>query len=311
MQRRVGLDAMHVERKKKMPREIFSPKPILTVNKSFDGKHTIQFNEASHRYKLDGKACVGTTTMVKAGFPTAMGLISWMKGQSINHLWNELMIQDVMTQTWNWKDSTEYGIDEVHRIEMFKAAKKADEKTSQEAADIGTLMHDYAYLTELGKTAEAEALYTQILQLPEEIKVKAINGITRFKDWKKTNTDELVASETLIASPTHLFCGKFDRLVKRNGVLILDDFKSSGSIYLEHFIQLGAYRLAIREWLGMNVEAIEVLRFGKEDGEFETMLIDDPKELQMFEDQAIRCRATYEFRKMEQDPRFEWKGKKA
>lgn len=282
-----------------MPREITTPVAALSVNKSHDGKHTIQFNESSHRYKLNGKACVGTTTFVKAGFPTAMGLISWMKGQSIEHVFqwfvNRGSVHSITTEEWK---------------EEVKAAKKADQKTSQEAADIGTLMHDYAYLTELGKITEAENLYSQILELPDDVKGKVINGITKFKEWKKTNTDELIASETLIASPTHLFCGKFDRLAKRNGVLILDDFKSSNSIYLEHFIQLGAYSIAIREWLGMKVEALEILRFGKEDGEFETMIIDDPKEIIMFENQAIRCRDTYEFRKMEQDPRFEWKGKK-
>lgn len=280
-----------------MPREIMSPTPTLAVNKSFDGKHTIQFNEASHRYKLDGKQCVGTTTFVKAGYPTAMGLISWMKGQSI----------DYMFEYFNRRGSVADITDE-ERKKIYKEAKAADQKTSQEAADIGTLLHDFAYLTELGKHQEAQALYDQIVQLP--VKDKIINGIDKFKAWKAGNSDELVASETLIASPTHLFCGKFDRLAKRNGVLILDDFKSSNSIYLEHFIQLGAYSIAIREWMGMKVEALEILRFGKEDGEFETMLIDDPKEIQIFEEQAIRCRQTYDFRKLESDPRFEWKGRK-
>lgn len=290
-----------------MPKEITSPTPILAVNKSADGKHTIQFNEASHRYKLNGKACVGTTTFVKAGFPTAMGLISWMKGQSIQHLWNKLLARDEMSDNYFPRFNT---LSEMDRIEFFKEAKKADEKTSQQAADIGTLLHDYAYLTELGKIPQADALLNAIAVLPPDVKEKITTGIGKFNLWKKDNTDELVASETLIASPTHLFCGKFDRLAKRNGRLILSDFKSSNSIYLEHFIQLGAYSIAIREWLGMKVEALEILRFGKENGEFETLLIDDPKELQIFEEQAIRCRQTYEFKKLETDPRFEWKGKK-
>jgi hypothetical protein len=156
---------------------------------------------------------------------------------------------------------------------------------------------------------DAKGLYDQMIQLPLESKDKLLNGIGKFKTWKEGNKDELIASESLIASPTHLFCGKFDRLARRNGRLILDDFKTSNSIYLDHFIQLGAYSIAIREWLGMNVEGLEILRFGKDDGEFETLLIDDPKEIKMFEEQAIRCRQTYEFRKMEQDPRWEWKRK--
>lgn len=293
-----------------MPREIKSPTPVLAVNKSKDGKHTIQFNEASHRYKLDGKACVGTTTMVKAGFPTAMGLISWMKGQSLNALWEKIMVPSNVSAHWNLRSEYGQGIAEDERIQLFKAAKKADEKTAQEAADIGTLMHDYAYLTETGKFAEAAFLAEQVSKLPLEVRTKVTNGIEKFKRWKVTNDDKLIASETLVASPTHLFCGKFDRLAERNGVLILDDFKSSNNIYLEHFIQLGAYSIAIREWMGLKVEAFEILRFGKDNGEFEPMLISDPKEIAIFENQAIRCRETYEFRKLEQDPRFEWKGKK-
>jgi len=280
-----------------MAREITAPTPAILSAKSYDGKHTIQFNEKSHRYKLNGEACVGTTTFVKAGYPTSMGLIQWMKGESINYIIDWFSNKGSVLLT------------EDERKELFKAAKAADQKTSQEAADIGTLVHDFAYLTELGKTKETAALYNQIIQLPIESKTKILNGLNRFKDWKDKNQDELVASESLIASPTHLFCGKFDRLARRNGRLILDDFKTSNSIYLDHFIQLGAYSIACREWLGIKVEGLEVLRFGKEDGEFETLLIDDPKEIQMFEDQAIRCRATYEFRKMEQDPRWDWKKK--
>lgn len=281
-----------------MAREITAPTPSVLTAKSFDGKHTIQFSESSHRYKLDGKPCVGTTTFEKAGYPTSMGLIQWMKGESIN-----------FTFDWFIKRGSVTGITEEERKELFKAAKAADQKSSQAAADIGTLVHDFAYLTELGKTRETEALYNQIIQLPEESKTKILNGMNRFKDWKGKNSDELVASETLIASPTHMFCGKFDRLARRNGKLILDDFKTSNSIYPDHFIQLGAYAIAIKEWLGLDVEALEILRFGKEDGEFQTMMIDKKDEIEMFKAQAIRCRETYEFRKIEQDERFKWKPK--
>lgn len=297
-------------KEKPMAREITAPTPVVLTSKSYDGKHVIQFNEKSHRYKLDGEACTGATTFIKAAYPTSMGLISWMKGQAINHLWNELMVQDESSMWWRYKPrSGEGGIAEDTRIELFKAAKNADKKPAQEAADIGTLLHDYAYLSELKKVDEAKRLYDQIIQLPEDSKGKILNGIRQFEDWKAKTPDELVKSEELIASPTHMFCGKFDRLARRNGKLILGDFKSSNSIYLEHYIQLGAYSIAIREWLGLNVEGLEIIRFGKEDGEFETLLVDNPKEIKMFEEQAIRCRQTFEFRKLEEDARWKWKGK--
>jgi len=281
-----------------MSKEITVPTPTILTSKSFDGRHIIQFNEKSHKYKLNGKPCVGVTTFVKAGYPTSMGLISWFKGQSINY-----------TFDWFLNRGHVQSITEDDKKELFKAAKAADQKTSQEAADVGTILHDFSYLTELGKHQEAQELYNKVLQL--SVKDKIINGIDKFKKWKAGNQDELVASESLIGSPTYLFCGKFDRLAKRNGKLILSDFKTSNSIYPDHFIQLGGYSIACREWLGMKVEGLEVLRFSKEDGEFETMLIDDPKEIQMFEDQAVRCKFTYDFRRIENDSRFSWKNRNA
>lgn len=277
-------------------REITVQTPAILVSKSSDSRHTIQFSESSHRYKLDGKPCVGVTTFIKAGYPTSMGLIQWMKGQSIQY-----------TVDWFNNRGIVLKPDEDELKELFKAAKAADQKTSQEAADVGTIVHDLAYLTELGKTQEVEALKEQILPLPAKDKI--LNGFGKFKAWKEQNKDELVMSESLIASPTHLFCGKFDRLAKRDGKYVISDFKTSGSIYLDQYIQLGAYSIACREWLGINVEGLEVLRFGKDDGEFETLLINDPKEIKVFEEQAIRCRQTHEFRKLESDPRWDWKKK--
>jgi hypothetical protein len=52
---------------------------------------------------------------------------------------------------------------------------------------------------------------------------------------------------------------------------------------------------------------MEVVRFGKEDGAFETLLISDPTEIEMFKQQALRNRETFNFMKMADDPRFDWR----
>lgn len=279
-----------------MSREIKSPTPTVLTSKSFDGKHTIAFNEATHRYKLDGKAVVGCTTFIKAGYPTSMGLIKWMQGQAIRY-------------TIDW--ISEHGLpDEEQQKEVYKEAKAANEKASGDAAAMGTLTHDYAYLAELNRTEELETLIAKIESLPEETSYKIKSAIDKFKAWKEGNQDELISSETLVASPHHLFCGKFDRLARRSGRLILSDFKTSGSLYLDQWIQLGAYALAIKEWLGLDIEGLEVLRFGKEDGEFQTLLVDKPEEIKEFQAQAVRCRETYEFTKMNNDSRWSYKGAK-
>lgn len=287
-----------------MSREITAPAPVVTWSESYDGKHKIQFKESSHRYKWVCKChakepSVGVTTFTKGGYPTSMGLINWMKTQATEY-----------TIQWFLKRGNVKALTEEEHTALIKEAKIADRDVSQEAADIGTLVHDFAYLTELGREQEAQALYDQITALPPEVSDKILSGIHKFKDWKKKTPDILKLSETLVASPLCLFCGKFDRLAERHGKLILSDFKTSKSMYLDQFIQLAAYRMAIREWLGLTVDGLEVLRFGKEDGDFETLLVDDPAELRVFEAQAIRCRETHNFRKLENDPRWDWKRKK-
>ena len=265
-----------------MAREITAPTPSVLTSKSFDGKHIIQFSESSHRYKLDGKACTGVTTFIKASYPTGMGLIQWMKGQSINYIFD-----------WFLQRGATTGITEEEKTEIFKDAKNADKKTSQEAADMGTVLHSYAEFRSTGKLVEADSILEQVKNLPQRPLIES--SIQKYLAWEKQNIGELVAAESLVASPTYTFCGKFDLLSRRNGKLILSDYKTSKAIFLEHKIQLAAYRLAISEWMGMRVDGIEILRFGKNGDEFETELIDNPKVLSDLEAQALRCKATYDF----------------
>ena len=272
-----------------MAREIKAAPAKVMVSRSFDNKHVIEFNEGSHRYKLDGKQACGVTTFIKGGYPTSQGLISWQKGQALEHLWNATVNQTVALET---------------KPELFKAAKAADRAVSQEAADIGSIIHEFCFLFETG--GDKDGLSKTVADLPEEPRQKIYNGIEKFKSWRSTTDDRLHSVEALVASPAHLFCGKFDKLAYRSGKLILSDYKSSKSIYLDMFVQLGAYAIAIQEWLGLRVEGLEILRFGKEDGEFETMLVDDPIEVLTFKKQAVRCRETYEFTKMNSDPRWEY-----
>ncbi len=284
-----------------MKREIQSPPPTVLTSKSFDGKHEIGFNEASHRYKWlcachKGEPSVGVTTFLKNGYVTSMGLISWFKAQSIQYVID-----------WFQKRGRVDSLLEDELKQLFKDAKAADREKSQEAADIGTILHTYSELHSLGKTDEANKLLEEVKQVEKWPVIESC--IAKYHDWDKKNKGELVGAESLIASPMFSFCGKIDRLDRVNGKLRLRDYKTSKSIYPEQFVQLGAYTIGIREWLGKVVEELEIIRFGKEDGEFENILITDPAEIRMFQDQALRCLATHNFRKIENDPRFKYEAK--
>ncbi len=261
-----------------MPREIQALPAKVESSTSFDGKHTIEFNEASHRYKLDGKACVGVTTFLKGGLPTSQGLVSWQKGQALEHLWNATVNREVDLET---------------KAELFKAAKLADRAVAQEAADVGTVLHAFAEHRAKGELEEASTLLDKVFGVEKWPQIKSC--VDKYLEWESHNRGKYMASEQLIASPMYMYCGKYDLLSKRDGKIVLSDYKTSKAIFLEHKIQLAAYRLALRQWSDIRVDAIEILRFGKTGDEFETEYIDDSQFLADLEEQAVRCRLTYGF----------------
>jgi len=63
-------------------RTVPKAKPNITTSTSSDGLHLLEFNEGSHRYKLDGKSIRGATTIGSA-YPKAEALIRWMIKQGI------------------------------------------------------------------------------------------------------------------------------------------------------------------------------------------------------------------------------------
>lgn len=288
-----------------MSKEIMAQEPTIASSQSFDKKHTLEFNEKSHRYKLDGKACSGWTTVIKAGYPTSIGLTNWMKTEAMKSIFGALTVPG---EDGYYPRQAFWPISQNVYEDLLKTHRDTHEEVAREAADIGTITHGFAELHSLGKEEEAKALLQTVSQADKFPVI--LLCVEKYLEWDKKNKGKLVLAEALTASPTHLICGKFDRLDLVNGKLRLRDYKTSKSIYPDQFIQLGGYRINIREWLGINVDEFEVLRFGKEDGSFENLLIDDPKELQEFEDQAIECLKTFRFKtKFEKDKRFDWRQK--
>lgn len=286
-----------------MKREIKSAPVVHLTAKSFDGINEIEFNEGSHRYKLNGKPAVGVTTFCKAGYPTSMGLNVWMKSQAAQSVFQALTVPGVngyMPREGFWP------IVESTKAEIIKTAKSADKEVAQEAADIGTICHAYAEFFSVGKIKESDELIEKVKGIEKWPLIESC--IKKYLEWEGQNRGKLLHAESLVGSEKWHFCGKFDRLDDVAGKLILRDYKTSKSIYLDQYIQLGAYALAIKEWLNLDVSGLEVLRFGKEDGEFENLLVDDPAEIKMFQQQALACLRTYHFRKLENDVRWAWKG---
>lgn len=276
---------------------------------SVKDEHILEFDEAKHRYTLDGNRVPGSTTFGKGGYPTSEQLIGWQVVQGA--IYTAAIIQRLR------RENTKRVIGGELLAAIIKRSKKASAKVSKRAAGIGTIVHDFAYLTELGRTREALQMLSEHENHPDWQKIN--NGVKKYEEWHAQNKGETVLLEAIVASVVHQFGGKFDHLSVRNGVLILSDYKTSNGIYVDQFIQLASYAIAIEEWLDkwlaqyglpLKVGGLEVLRFGKENGDdFHPLLITNPEEIEQLKYQAIRCRQTYKFRlAWENDKRFKYNG---
>jgi ATP-dependent exoDNAse (exonuclease V) beta subunit len=250
--------------------------------KSECGKHLLEFDEEKHLYFFNGDVIPGVTTVKEKSLPTPFFLTAWKVKVAIEHLLESLSSVDLPVGKM-----TKKALDA-----SVKAAKGAGKKKAKEAADIGTLIHDYAEQFEsVGKINDE--LRKKIISSKDSSKIYSC--IKKFRRWLRQNHDKVIKHEEICASVLYKFGGKFDRLAVRNGRIVLSDYKTSKGIYDEMFIQLGGYAIAILEWFGIQVEAIEIIRFGKENGEFEVKTINDSNEINALKRQFIRCIDTYNF----------------
>lgn len=251
-----------------------TPNMILESKK---GNNVLTFDEEEHLYRLNGEPVEGVTTINKQGYPESFFLTNWKIKTVVDSLLSGLFSKDVLVKELPKKE-----LDEV-----VKKAKGSWKVKAKDAADIGTLVHDYAYHFDLG---------VENLELLEKIKQseQAFKCVESFKKWHdETGKDTTLYSESIVASAVHRYGGKFDRIVHRGDKVGILDYKTSSGIYADQFVQLGGYAVAVKEWLDLPVDFVQVVRFGK-DGTFETR---EETRLEELQRQFIRNLETARFRK--------------
>jgi hypothetical protein len=262
---------------------------MLIQSTSKDGLHYLTFDDEKHTYILDGQAITGVTNANKNGYPAAPSLIVWLSKQA----------------AWYTIEQLKQFPEQVNRLpdylldEIAKKATQAGKKIAKAAADIGSIVHEYAekYGTEL----DGDFL-RRIDVHPDKEKIHLCIG--EFIKWSEASEYVTIDAEQTIASVTKQFAGKYDRLVKCGSKIILIDFKTSSGIFAEHWQQVaGAYRLALKEWRDIEIDGVDLVRFGK-DGSFEHKLLTKKSEMDDHLDQFLRNLQTAKYREKYEPARY-------
>lgn len=251
---------------------------------SVKDNHFLTFDDEKHTYTLDGKQIPGVTSVIKSGYPAAPSLIVWLSKQA----------------AWYTIEQLKQFPEQVNRLpdylldEIAKKATQAGKKIAKAAADIGSLVHNWAEAVGNNNLKRLEEIDAEISSHDDFEKINLCRS--EFKKWSDTSKYEIIDAEQTIASITYQYAGKYDRLVKHGNKVILIDFKTSSGIFAEHKIQVGgAYRQALKEWRDIEIDGIDLVRFGK-DGSFEHELVTKRNQLDDFKEQFIRNLQTAKFR---------------
>jgi len=214
----------------------------------YNGKVKIDFYEGRHTYKKDGETLIsvtGATGMIDKSRP----LLIWAERLAANDLLEKLKsgkkltAEDVLTATG------------LHRV--YK----------KEAADTGTLIHNFA-----------EAWVKHKLKIIKDgpampTDEKVLNGAMAFLKWVDEHKVKFIAAEKLVYSKKHNYVGLCDTIFtmgsEKHKILHVGDYKSSKAIYNEYRYQVAAYQEADTEESGAVYGNKWIMKFGKDDGEFE------------------------------------------
>lgn len=153
---------------------------------------------------------------------------------------------------------------------MMREGKDPD-KIRDAAADVGTLAHALIeeYITETSPHLEVVPVERDLFS-PAHMKL-AKNAFNAFLDWAENweidFLSEEVRSEQTLVSEWYQYGGTIDFVAPMRGELVLIDFKSSNGLYLDHQIQLAAYKNLEQE-ANERTLPTHLLQLGKDKPEF-------------------------------------------
>lgn len=202
----------------------------------YGGSVEIDYYPDSHRYKLIADNGEKKGDWLKS--PSSI-IDKLDKSPQLMH-WAVGCFYDSVIE--NIRDGANFSRDDI--VSMLEIGKGAYRERKQKAADVGSVVHEYAQNHhDIADIADLDSYQ----ELSEEDKVKANHGANAFKSWYSQLGGKSIASEFLVYSRKHGYVGRCDELVDINGSLYILDYKTSKGVYSSQIYQVTAYMKAREE----------------------------------------------------------------
>jgi len=204
---------------------------------------TIFFDEESHKFwKMDGenKVKIESVTKFTGIIDKSQALIPWAVKLFREFLNNKLPQSPITAE------------------DIYEGSKQHTIK-KKEAGNTGTQIHDL-----VEKWIKKEKI--DFTELPDQVR----NGFDAFLKFQSEHNFQWIESEKIVYSLAHNYAGILDAIaIDGEGKKVLVDFKSSNALYPEYVLQAAGYQQAVEEMAEHFCDYKLLIRFGKEDGEFE------------------------------------------
>jgi hypothetical protein len=161
-----------------------------------------------------------------------------------------------------WKQGA---FDEISVKRILRDAKRAHRDHTQDAANIGTIVHNWAEAYAKGENPA----------FPTNVQARA--GVDAFLDWLGSHDVQWIANEAKVYSRKYRYAGTLDADAMVGGERCIVDFKTSAAVWPEMRLQTAAYQAAREEELGIKYARRWIVRFPKDGSAFEAVPLTDFK----------------------------------
>lgn len=244
-------------------------KPTTEIYQIYNDQVTLSYEDGRHRYYvtdplqgIEHQLVPGCTTIL--GVINKPALMGWAVKMAGEHLEEHL--------------KPGVALDEVEIAELIKGAKGAHRQKRDSAADLGTMIHKW-----IEQYIKAE-MGVEGYEKPEDpTNEKMQSAVVAFFDWRKKHNVTFTHSEEKVYSRLVQVAGTIDAIGMIDGETAIIDFKTSNAIWPEMRLQVSFYKEAWEEMTGLKIAKRWIIRFGKEDGEFEAVeLLDHRSDAEAF-----------------------------